>query len=719
MVASRVFAVLAPLIAARRSMRLWDTSVGRYADRTRALTTKLPNRPAAVPVYLHRRTRLLVLDFDAKHGHTSTDVDLDVRRCQRWLSSCGARPVTDRSTSGGRHILVPLPLGLTLTRGELEPVLRRLAARLPSLDISPMLNDTTGAITPPGTRCRTGGFRTLEGTLTEAVCALTTRSAPDFWDRLRALLADEPTIPPSGPGGASVPGPPMIVKNGPTSADHRTALWEGSGEHARLRTIYRRTTPIPAEVLAFAHDGAAPSHRWRARNGRLDRSRARQSVLVAAAMRGYTFTDVLAQLPANGGEWVGLDRAYHRYGRHQLRALHRDWAAACAWTSRHAHEFLAATHKEKKHTGGQPRRQRHEAVHAWLSAAVRWADAQWPRSSKRWTVHAVLQALAYASALRPIAQRGLPIVEFGGRSLSLLAGGLPETTVWQTLRAIRDLPGAPIRRVCAGAGCRADRYALTTPALDGVTRSDTIGHRVRVEPVHPAWRVLGLHCRRLYEVVTDGATDPLGAFAAARLTRSSGYTALHILTTVGLLHHRRRVVGVGSTNLDQIAHQHGLAALQQTTVARHRAERARWRSWLTLHSHGSLQIPSTPWSKSPSAQDRSDDIGSESAVSAMPSDLLVNDVGEHGRSGAVCWATPSARSGPGFATSGTSPTTVHARDSASAEVYIEAAPVPRAGGRWLIFPDDTVYYLRPTGVRTASTVPAHLLRTSPVWRRQR
>lgn len=50
-----------------------------------------------------------------------------------------------------------------------------------------------------------------------------------------------------------------------------------------------------------------------AHNGRLDRSAARQSVLTAAALHGYSFTDLLAELPSQGGTWTGLANAYHRY----------------------------------------------------------------------------------------------------------------------------------------------------------------------------------------------------------------------------------------------------------------------------------------------------------------------------------------------------------------------------------------------------------------------
>ncbi|WP_406278954.1 hypothetical protein OH799_11120 [Nocardia sp. NBC_00881] len=156
-----------------------------------------------MPIYLHGRTRLLVLDFDAKHGHSPATVDRDIKHCLTLLHACGARTVADRSTSGGRHILIPPAEGTTLTRAEIEPVLRALADRLPSLDITPMLNDRTGCITPPGSRCRDGGFRILDGPLDQAAHTLTIRSPATFWPRFTQLLSTDTD--PSNPGRARRP----------------------------------------------------------------------------------------------------------------------------------------------------------------------------------------------------------------------------------------------------------------------------------------------------------------------------------------------------------------------------------------------------------------------------------------------------------------------------------------------------------------------------------
>lgn len=204
----------------------------------------------------------------------------------------------------------------------------------------------------------------------------------------------------------------------------------------------------------------------------------------------------------------------------------------------------------------------------------------------------MLQALAHASTLNGALHRGTPTVEFGDRSLSLMAGGMPETTLWQPLREIRELPGAPILRIRAATGHLADRYALTPTINDSpITTSRARTARTRIEPVHPAWRVIGLQCRRLYETIIDETTNPANAFTAVGLGRTAGYTALATLTTTGLIHHTRNTVRAGTTTLDHIARAHDLPTRQQETIARHRHERARWADWLIAHNRLPSRAP--------------------------------------------------------------------------------------------------------------------------------
>ncbi|WP_433678672.1 hypothetical protein [Nocardia sp. CA-119907] len=529
------------------------------------------------------------MDFDAKH-HGPTTVDADVDRALAWITECGGRAITDHSTSSGRHILIPLPLGIALTRAQVVPIVRLLAERLVTLDITPMCNENSGCITPPGSACKEGGFRTLDGTLDAAVDALTVRSDPNFLGRLTLLLGSA-RIERARTAARDTARTVLTQRAARTSTSNAPApldtdIWEGSGDHARLRAEYRRRGPLPQATIAFARAGDAPGDaRWRARDGRLDRSAARQSVLAAALLRGYSLTDIHARLPEAGGDWAGLAAAYHRYGHRAHDALHRDWASACRWAARNAPEFLPTVHKKKEHTGGW---QGHNAFHAetqtrWLATTTAWIDAHWPQSPRRWTMHAICQAIAYASVVGGHVVGSVPVVELGGRSLSIMAGCMPETTVWEALRELRDLPGSPLLRTRRAAGVLADQYALVTPYLgDRPLEPDPVLlNRTRVEPIHESWTVLGLHCRRIYELITHhGATTPADAIAGARMGRTAGYTALATLTTIGLITHEHGSIRTGPTSLDTIATAHGLANRRAERITQHRQHRNDWHRWL-------------------------------------------------------------------------------------------------------------------------------------------
>lgn len=99
-------------------MKVFDPETKAYL-KTRRITDKLPTLMAAVYLYNKRRTALIALDFDSK-THGQDQVDADFERARGWLKSCGARTVGDRSTNGGRHILVPLAIGTTASFDEIN-----------------------------------------------------------------------------------------------------------------------------------------------------------------------------------------------------------------------------------------------------------------------------------------------------------------------------------------------------------------------------------------------------------------------------------------------------------------------------------------------------------------------------------------------------------------------------------------------------------------------
>ncbi|MEB3023432.1 MULTISPECIES: hypothetical protein [Mycolicibacter] len=590
----QLWAALAPQIAARPTMRLW--SAQRRFGQVRRLTAKLPSEPAAVPIYVRGRTRILVFDLDAKRA-SAAQVAVDQHRILNWLNACGARAVIDRSTSGGSHILVPLA-GWTRLDG-LRPLLAGAARRCPTLDISPMLNPSWGCITVPGSPCREGGHRQLVGqTLAEALAVFTDCPNPaDLVEQLMVRL----DCPPEGqvPPAAPVPEAPSV-------------FFAGAGAGAVLQERYRRRTPMPAAVLKFAETGRlAPAGRW------ASRSEARMSVLVHALWRGASLDEVLARAQPGQPWHRGFSAAYDRYGHHADAALAKDWAAARAWIESILPTVQQGTHKNQELTGGRGTPHARAVHRTWLAHATRWCDVTLRSSPRRWVIAAVLQGLAVSAARAGEVINGVPVVGVGGRSLSLACAMISESAVWSALRLLRDTPGSPVLLVAQGAGLAADRYALVTPDVrDNCPRGPG---RPPVADVHPAWSVLGLQYRRLYEVLQCGAAGVVEIATAAAVSRSSAYDGIAELCRVGLACKRGKQIALAQTSLDDLAKQWGIAEQRTERIAAHQQARLLWRQWLQTREHpvieppnqGQLAGPATVWLAAvDDEQDRQDYLAS-------------------------------------------------------------------------------------------------------------
>lgn len=551
-------------MAARPTLRLSKLDDGGKFATAGPLTDHLPDAPAAVHLYnADGSTVLLVLDFDAKRRGTD-QVDTDFECALALIHECGGRTVTDRSTSGGRHILIPLAKGAPLRVDDLRRLMTLLENRLTTFDKNPMLNTKQGCISVPGSLCREGGYRRLDGTLADAVDAFERRSDPNVVVHMLERL-----------GGAGAPDPSTGVAAVQVALTCEERL-VGAGDARRLHDRYCRTDPISAEVAAFARSGKFNGSRWKSP------SEARYSVLIALVFRGASAADIIGLLASD--DYAGLHEAYDRYGSPEriAEALCRDVANALTWAASNASEFRELTHKNK-HTGGYggDGSFRGDRIRRrWLAAAHTWIDQEFRGSRLRPVLHAVVQALAYTSALAGELIEGVPVVAIGGRSLSFAAGLMSESRVWAALRVLRDTPGSPVLRVAVGAGQLADRYALTMPAT-GREPTEVAIARAHVEPVHQAWSVLGLRLRRLYDLIHSGqATTVKNALAAAQLRTSAGYAALADLQVAGLITLDRGALALGERTLDQVADDAGLARVAAERIVRHRAERVVWHAWL-------------------------------------------------------------------------------------------------------------------------------------------
>ena len=565
---------LARLVAApgRSRMRVWNPETEKFSD-TAKRTDRLPTRPAAVYLYSHGRTQLLWLDFDAKrYGAAAVEADMATAAC--WIAQCGGVAVTDRSTSGGGHVMCPLAIGTAASLDEMVQLVRLLAARLRTLDITPNTNAETGCMTPPGSPCREGGHRQLDGGLDDAVEAFTTRSTPDLLPRLYMLL------------GALNPSPRQRAAATLASADVH-AYTVGVGDDQRLAALYIRDDPLPPDVAEYATRGAISSARptWQSNH------EPRMSVVTQAVARGHSLAS-LRDMITPGGPWHdGLGRAYQRYRHRADHALARDFTKALDWLVANVLEYSPPRHKKKYSPGGQLEGPRGpKDLRDWLANALAWADQEYAGKRYRWTVHAVLQTIAFYAVVAGEQRSGTWLVGVGGRTLSLGCGLLSEDTIWRVLADLRERPGAPLVLARQHIGTEADVYALTTQ--NRVTRDPARAERVRIEPVHDAWIVLGHHLRRIYELVAHhGLTKKADIYAAAAVPRATGDAMVIDLEVVGLIRRAGRgTVARGSAELDAIADRHRLPEYRDDRIERHRAERAAWKGWLAareqMHDSG-------------------------------------------------------------------------------------------------------------------------------------
>lgn len=565
----RVWATLAPLIAARPSMRLW--SAQRRFGEVRRLTSKVPEAPAAVPIYNRGCTRMLVFDLDATRGGPQA-VLADCANILGWLKACGGRAIVDHSTSGGCHVLVPLDRAVKLDT--LRAVLSAAARQCPTLDVSPMLNPASGCITVPGAACKQGGHRRLLGLLSDAVDVLQHPNPTSVLVDLQTHLGAEAICsPPLGGGGADDPISSPFFSPGPAGPQLAEKYWKRS--------------PMPAAVSAFAESGTMPRDgRWRSR------SEARLSVLTHALWRGYTLSDIHHLIQPHEAWSAGLGLAYQRYRSNSTDAMASDWSKAQQWLNQALPRIQACTHKKVEHTGGATHP---TATHArWLAHALWWCDTSLRSTPHRWAVAAVLQGLAISGARAGHVINGVVVVAVGGRSLSIAAGLISESSVWSALRLLRDTPGSPVLLVRKGRGVNADRYALTTPDVQAPDAGQLGG--APVAQVHPVWSMIGLQYRRLFEVVAAGVAITVEQVAAtARVSRSSAYDGVAELCRIGLVRRHRGHLELGDVSLDVLGERLGVEHHRAARIEAHRQDRVAWRRYLAARADPVVEpeVPTT------------------------------------------------------------------------------------------------------------------------------
>ncbi|MCE5292008.1 MAG: hypothetical protein LLG14_22580 [Nocardiaceae bacterium] len=557
-----IYAALTPLLSARSSGRIWT---GTGYDRSRRLGRfKVPDMPVAVYLYSGGWTRILVFDLDAKvHGPDS--VIRDAQWLRHIVETAGGVVVEDVNPgSGGRHLYVPLAEQLRVEH--IRTLLSAIQPFCRTLDPTPMLNCATGCIVPPGSWTKEGQRRQLVGAVSEAIELLSRRSDRGLVARLRAAL---------GAGIAA------------QARERSTIPTEGVGASRRLPAEVVFHTALPQHVTAFAIEGTMPRGFWNTR------SEACQAVLYACAVRGWSLNEVVDQL--DRGAWPALAAVYSEKKRTTAEALAPQWDRAFAHAVEITDKHRSRAHT-KQHTGGLI----HSGVHRdWLAHSRKWAQLEYRGSRHLHVVLAVLQALAVDAARAGQLVNGVPTVETGRRGLAIAAGLIPDRTIGDVLMELRERPGSPILRMRPATGVLADQYALVTPATGAgderqlIIEDDPIRRdRARVEPVHPIWRLVGLHLKQAYELIVHaGLRTPADVFAAAQLGASAGSETLNSLASLGLITRSYGRCEPGTRTLDDLSAAHGLDEVRLDTIERHRRERAEWHAWLELKGHIAVDDP--------------------------------------------------------------------------------------------------------------------------------
>ena len=277
-----------PSIAGTPHVRISRDGGRTYPARhARPLPADPPGQPCTVPVYDPGAAtgRMLALDLDPARGRGAADpaaqVSAQADAIARLVARLGGRCVTDVAPSGGRHVLRLVRRGAALARAA-RPRPGPWRCGSPRSTSAPM-SSLGGQISPPGSRHKSGGWRTLDEP-----------AAGRPGGRRAAERA----------GGMERPAGRVRGRAAPGAAPRRTSRWPSW------------TTPASRGCPASAAARPSAELEHTARTGEWDRSRypgrseARMAVLAAAAARGWRLADVRAAVAS--GAWRGLARLYER-----------------------------------------------------------------------------------------------------------------------------------------------------------------------------------------------------------------------------------------------------------------------------------------------------------------------------------------------------------------------------------------------------------------------
>ncbi len=486
------------------------------------------------------------------------------------VARLGGQVLADVSPSGGRHVFILFAAALPWR--ELRDAARAVAVRFASIDVGPMCS-LGGQISPPGSRHKSGGWRTLTTPLSEARAAVEHPGGPGVWNALLAefaaelqtLEADHGLVI-SGQSGAELDdaGVPWIPRLG-----GRAPLGPGLAETARTGKWDRTAYP--------------------------GRSEARMAVLAAASARGWRLDDVLAA--AGSRAWRGLAQLYERRSEpgRMDRLLPAEWRKTIAFVSgpENPRNWLTSvsTSRPPAPTDGVDE---FGLIRSWVTGTS--CAAADPERVRRWGRRAVAVRQLLAAIGQAAMVSGSSVLEHGARNLSLHSG-LSQRTVSRLLAMLYAEPDPLLDVVTRGRMARADRFALRIPDA----YADSVRWRRRragrIDGIHPAFLVLGGTAGLVYQVL-DG-TEARGAEVArtARLSASATSAALRVLAEHGLAERGPGGWRRGDADLDDVAESTGAADLQREREQRYKKDREDWRARLRQYAsaRNAVVTPGDGW----------------------------------------------------------------------------------------------------------------------------
>lgn len=382
-----------------------------------ALDGDEPDGPFAVQLGSRTGQSFALLGFDLDSGRGDVDRDLEI--LLDLLNSTGiSYLVAESGPTGGRHVWVrpaaPAPAGL------IKQLAHGLRYLLPTLDITPLTNPSTGALRPPGAPHRSGGrSRLLTSDLTSFLAAAA--SAPQLQTLTEIVAAALPAI--------------------SRDATVRAIAHDSKG-HPYLPGPKRPLPPGSQQALQQTVEAGD------------DASTVLWSILLGAVRSHWTLADIEALSSSPGLEHLRTEsaktgaRRIPRSRAVQAEVLRYQWSRAVA--------YIEATGPTSTQTNGDFI-ERAVEIAAGIEAAQQRADAapgRWSQAGGA-TDRLVFDALCVLH-LQSVA----PAVEADQRRLAMICGLGRETV----RRALERLAGdAWIAQTAPAAGPKAAAWAVGMP----------------------------------------------------------------------------------------------------------------------------------------------------------------------------------------------------------------------------------------------------------------